>query len=956
MTALQHFASYILTHQLDKIVSGYLQRARETKFGLLTETAFSEEQISALMKQIFFDLLQNLVAGTGEKYALQNIAMLNEDKHPYLRRDQLGLHDLVQVVGIGKYSFISLLADYTHDVEKYTRVLLELEEYYDFYLEKLYENLISIQNEALTREKELIATILDSTTEGISALDPEMKVTVWNTALEKRTGIKKEAILGKYVFDLLPQHAEGIEYESIKKALAGEKVHLENIPMKFGEGFLDMEVSPLKNQEGNIMGSLSISRDVTEIKHHAEKLEQALNYYLTILDDFPSLIWRSNTEAKCDYFNKSWLNFTGRTFEQEYGDGWAEGIHPEDLQRCLDIYLTYFKTQQPFEMEYRLRRYDGAYRWILDFAKPMYNLNGDFIGYLGACYDIQDRKDAEKKIYDTNQELNAALEELKTAQEQLQETNAALEQKVEERTRALAASEEELKQMLDNTLELNQTLEENEIFLSNIIDQTPVSTWIANAEGTQIRVNKACLHLFGVENAGIGLGKYNILKDEILQQKPFFKDIQAVFTEGKVAKFSVDYNVSNLKHVDVPSGKDIHIITTVFPIKNAKGEVTHAVVQHEDFTDRLLSEKALRASEEQLRMITDSLPVLISYINADLVYTFINKAYTVWFNKPKEEILGRSARELVGDAAFETIKPSILRALKGEEVNFKGRMAYKNVPARYISANFVPHKVNGKTVGCFALVFDISSLKEHQEELIQKNEELIKINNDLDNFIYAASHDLKSPIVNLEGLISTIERTLLTKLDEREQKLFVMMQTSIKKLKSTINYLSDVAKVTKNPEQNTEVIPIPEAVHDVKADIEPLIEQAQPTILEEYQVTQIEFVRENFRSIIYNLLSNAIKYRSAERPLIIKISTYEEGAFIVFSVNDNGLGMHSSQQSKLFTLFKRLHTHVEGTGIGLYIVKRIVENSKGKIVVESAIEKGSTFKVYLPKVLNLKNK
>lgn len=952
MSDLQHFASFLLAHHLDQMTSIYIQRARETRLKLLDNFShLSEEQLFDFIKKYTVELLQNMIDGTARQLATYNIALWHEDKIPGIHRDQPGLHDLVQTISIRKYSFIKLISVYTRDVDKYTAVLLELNEFYDFYREKAYETYISIQHESLVQEKNFIQTILDTTTEGISALDTALRVTSWNNALVKRTGVKKEDILGKYIFDFFPQNAVGTEYESIQKALGGEKVKLENVPIRSREGFYDMEVIPLRDQEGNIMGSLSISRDVTEKKRTAEKLEQALNYYLTILDDFPALIWRANTEAKCDYFNKTWLTFTGRTLEQEYGDGWAQGVHPEDLQRCMDIFFNSFHARQPFDMEYRLRRHDGTYRWVLDIAKPVYDLNRTFIGYLGTCFDIQDRKDAEQDIYNTNLELNAALEELRSAEEKLRETNLELERKVEERTRALAANEEELKQMLDKSLELNQTLAEREHFLSSILDQTPVSTWIANAEGTQIRVNEACLKLFGVEEASLGLGKYNVLKDNTLQDKSFFKDIQAVFTEGKVAKFSGEYNLSHVKHVDVRTGKNIHLVTTIFPVKNTKGEITHAVVQHEDITERVHSEKALRASEEQLRLITDALPVLISYIDTNEVYRFVNKAYTVWFNKSKEEILNKPVKALVGQTAYDTIIPSVRKALMGEEAHFEGRMTYQNVPARYTSASFVPHFEEGKTVGCFALVFDISSLKEHQEQLVQTNEELIRINNDLDNFIYAASHDLKSPIVNLEGLISTINRTLQTKLDEREQKLFSMMDVSIKKLKSTISYLSDVAKITKNPEENTETIHIPALVEDVKADIEHLIQQAQPTITEAFHVTDINFVKENLKSIVYNLLSNAIKYRSPKRPLSIKMSTYEEDKFVVFSMQDNGLGMEPSQQSKLFNLFKRLHTHVEGTGIGLYIIKRIIENTGGKIMVESATDKGSTFKVYLPKTL-----
>jgi len=114
--------------------------------------------------------------------------------------------------------------------------------------------------------------------------------------------------------------------------------------------------------------------------------------YARLFDKFPALIWRSGVDAKCDYFNQTWLDFTGRSLEQEMGDGWANGVHPEDLEGCLQSYLKAFHSRQPFTLEYRLRRHDGEYRWIIDHGRPLRDLNGIFAGYLGSCFDITERK------------------------------------------------------------------------------------------------------------------------------------------------------------------------------------------------------------------------------------------------------------------------------------------------------------------------------------------------------------------------------------------------------------------------------------------------------------------------------------------------------------------------------------------------------------------------------------
>jgi PAS domain S-box-containing protein len=122
------------------------------------------------------------------------------------------------------------------------------------------------------------------------------------------------------------------------------------------------------------------------------------NEYMTIVEQAPIMIWRANTSTECDYFNQQWLNFTGRPLEQELGNGWAEGVFSEDLKRCIEIYLSAFEKREIFEMEYRLRRNDGEYRWILDRGVPFEDEQGCFGGYIGSCIDVTDRVEARMLI------------------------------------------------------------------------------------------------------------------------------------------------------------------------------------------------------------------------------------------------------------------------------------------------------------------------------------------------------------------------------------------------------------------------------------------------------------------------------------------------------------------------------------------------------------------------------
>jgi len=138
------------------------------------------------------------------------------------------------------------------------------------------------------------------------------------------------------------------------------------------------------------------------LKQHQVDISEAKELYLKIFEEFPALIWRSRLDKLCDYFNKTWLDFTGRTMEQEFGNGWAEGVHPDDFDFCLQTYVTAFDKREAFSMDYRMKNKFGEYRWIRDFGRPFYDLDNKFLGYIGSCYDITENKNNELKLIELN--------------------------------------------------------------------------------------------------------------------------------------------------------------------------------------------------------------------------------------------------------------------------------------------------------------------------------------------------------------------------------------------------------------------------------------------------------------------------------------------------------------------------------------------------------------------------
>jgi PAS domain S-box-containing protein len=164
------------------------------------------------------------------------------------------------------------------------------------------------------------------------------------------------------------------------------------------------------DKQGKLSRIFGIVANITERKRSEEAQRESEERFRLMANTAPMLIWMSDTHRLCTYFNHTWLAFTGRSMELELGNGWAEGIHPEDLHWCLDTYVRAFDAREKFTMEYRLRRYDGEYRWLLDIGVPRFNQDGSFAGYIGSCVDVTDRKLAEEALSGVNSKLIEAQE------------------------------------------------------------------------------------------------------------------------------------------------------------------------------------------------------------------------------------------------------------------------------------------------------------------------------------------------------------------------------------------------------------------------------------------------------------------------------------------------------------------------------------------------------------------
>ncbi|MBF0407280.1 MAG: PAS domain-containing protein [Candidatus Riflebacteria bacterium] len=271
--------------------------------------------------------------------------------------------------------------------------------------------------------------------------------------LDRNLRIRKYNSSAAVFFNLLPQDIgrpiDHITYnltdhdgllKSVKSVLSVTLPAEKEEKTRTGRWLL-IKILPFRNESGQIEGVVISFTDITIIKEaeltvkslneglekkveerlrelnaeieERKKIESLLaasrDHYLTILENAPALIWRSDANSSCDWFNTTWLNFTGKTLQQESGEGWASGVHPDDLQDCVKTWKNAFSARIKFEMEYRLKHHSREYRWLLDVGCPYEDVTGEFVGYIGYCFDITDRKKTEIELKRNQQRLESLL-------------------------------------------------------------------------------------------------------------------------------------------------------------------------------------------------------------------------------------------------------------------------------------------------------------------------------------------------------------------------------------------------------------------------------------------------------------------------------------------------------------------------------------------------------------------
>jgi PAS domain S-box-containing protein len=532
---------------------------------------------------------------------------------------------------------------------------------------------------------------------------------------------------------------------------------------------------------------------------------------------------------------------------------------------------------------------------------------------------------------------------------------------------------------------------ETELLLTTVIVNSTESLALSSVEGENTyrlmyinntnlaHINKYCKTSYTAQDL---IGK---LHNELFLE--YYNSSEEEFEfDNQKRKESIERRTSIFYEEVLRSGDEVlHLESSITPIFNEEGKCTHTLWSAKDITEKKKAEEEklilfnetltlneeLKANEEELRQILDStlelnarseqneLKLRAIFDSTESINYLLDKSSRVlWFNKPandnivrrysREVELGADIKDYMDPYLHEFFNNLFNQALKGERVINERLLTGRTKRKTWIQTTMLPvYKDDWELIGISMTVNDISERKKGEEELKKINQELIYQNEQLNQYSYIVSHNLRGPIATILGLTNVFEAPTTTDILKEElvkhiQKSSSHLDTIIRDLNIILSQTKEVDHIRSWVDLNSEIL----IIQDLQM---PQIIKAEASFdLHLAKAPMVFAVKSFINSILSNLVSNSLKYKKPNVPVNISISSDKKDNTTVITYSDNGLGIDLTKyKDKVFGFYKRFHSHVEGKGMGLHLVKTQIEMMGGRIEVESEVNKGVVFRITL---------
>lgn len=759
--------------------------------------------------------------------------------------------------------------------------------------------------------------ILESSPDCVKIIDPDGRISYINqNGVCVLEGDNEDEFINRKWETMWGMEEEIIIQNALKSASKGEKINFQapSITAKGNHKWWDVIVSALPNESGVIKNLLAVSRDITGIKNAEKSLEESeeqLRFALEggnlgYFDVYPKM-------GELNWSNKA-KEFFGLTPEAEVNlEICKKMVHPDDYENVQNGILTALQNNKSDLYEGEFRTSHQKTKWLKVIGKIKCDENGEPVRVTGVIQNITDKKLADIKLTES-----------------------------EKNFRTLA-------------------------------DQAPIWIWLTDSEVNVIYTNPALLNYLGIERFSDFAAKVW----ETFAHPDHLPYIYEKYKEASTQKKSVSFE-SLIKNVDSGNYEwvSIHVVA-----RTEGDEFAGFIGTGFNIHQQKIQLLAIEESEEKFRTLTESLPQMIWITDEKGNVKFLSKRWQEFTNN--HDTLFEKWREIVHPDDIEGVNNVWAHSLStGNVYKYDMRLRDKNGEYVWFTVSGEPifNTQNEiiKWIGSFTNIDTEKGFLQELEKqvnertkelvvakdnLILKNGELLNMNKELESFAYVSSHDLQEPLRKIQTFSSRILEKENDNLSESGKEYLKRMRVAGERMQQLIQDLLAYSR-TKTSDVKYESLDLGSILVDIKEDLKEELKQKNVIIeTDETCLIKANFIPFQFRQLLYNLISNSVKFSKTDGTPIIKLfceikvgselsyrNLRPDVKYYHLKVADNGIGFSSSYKEKIFEIFQRLHGREEytGTGIGLAIVKKIIENHNGCITADGELGLGATFDIYIP--------
>ncbi len=748
------------------------------------------------------------------------------------------------------------------------------------------------------READVLATTVNSRDEQIRAItasvpvfifnfDPTGAITYANPYFYEYTGMALDRALDE-AWEALPPADRTATAAVAQAAMARGAAWQATFRVRRLDGELrwfQAKAQPYADAGGQLAGFSVATIEIHDLHERTDELARSRADFAALADNMAQLAWMADPNGHIFWYNQQWYDYTGTDLATMQSGSWHIVHEPSGLDDLNQRYLACIRQGEPWEDTFPLRRHDGVFRWFLSRARPIRDAaTGEVLRWFGTNTDVT---------------------ELRALQEQL------------------AQGEEELRIQAESI---------------------PQQVWTARPDGTVDFYNHRTAAYLGeaMEKNGAAHGLRFVHPDDragmqarwdtaIASQRYYEAEFRLRRYDGQYRWF-----LGQAQARRAPGGQVL------------KWYGTNTDVHQQ----RLLQEQVL-ASQARFQQLLETLPQMTWTARADGNATYFSQRWYDYTGASFENLRDWAWEQLVHpDDLASTTRRWRHSLATGIPFEHETRWLDRHGAYRWF---LVRAEAIRDAAGAVALWVgahtDVQEFKQVQQQLEAQNARLRRTNEDLDSFVYTASHDLKQPINNMAGIFEELTRTAYFR-DPEAVRLIDYFERALAQIFRTIDDLGAIVQVQRQQQQlPPETVELAPLVAEIIGSLQDQVAKSGAQFELDFATCPvISFVRPNLQSVLFNLISNSLKYAAPGRPPRIRIGSAPDAVSgrPILTVQDNGLGIDLERFGpQMFQLFRRFHAHADGTGVGLFLVNRIVQNHGGRLEVRSTVDEGTTFRIFL---------